>query len=885
MFQRSSFEVVTVLGLAPQGVTPWRRLREGEAGRRAGWTLALAAALVLASGAWAQPGTAGAAAPMGRGQAVERGGEAPGRSVPVLEEVLVTAQRRVEDLQETALAISVVGGAALRREQAVNLFDVMSKSPNLVVAPFSMGQPEIAIRGIGTKEDGVAANDSTVISIDDVYVAARSAQIFDLFDLERVEVLRGPQGTLYGKNSIAGSINLVTSKPADELAARFRVTVGEYGRLDLGGMVTGPLGEGLAGKVALSRRVTDGYVDYIPTGKEVGETENLSLRGQLLIQPGPDWALLLSADVVSDDNGHTNREPVGSGPGAPPASDSAADTYNNPVAINLALGRWYGEDATDPHNSLSDDISVFERDIAGLSAKFTWQASPVFELTSITAWRRSEMFWLEDSAGLPTEPQCSGAGRETDPPGPCAGVGLPKPQPDAAEIPIGFRRDTSNSADEEATQFTQELRLSSAGDAGLQWLAGLFFSVEEIERVEHYIFGNSQEQRGATNYLGKAVTPAPTNVSDQANESTSWALYGQAAYALADGRANLVAGLRYSSEEKDWTTSAQAYLDAFGSAAGTVAALPFLNTIEDLNNWPSIAVATTNYDAVTTSDSWTNVSGKLALDYRFQDGVFGYASISTGFKSGGFSGGARTPERARRSFEPEEAINYEVGLKSDLLNGRLRINTAAFFTDYQDLQVTRFYRPVGLDFGEFITENAAEASISGVEVEFAGALGYGFEIGGGLAWLDATYDDFQPDTPNATCPVGPSRELGSNLGCIPDFSGNRLRQAPETSGTLYLDYLRVTRLGDIGIHLNYRFQGDSYYDPDNNAITVIPSYRVFDFYATWTPASQNWEFDFWIKNLADEEYRTHVYSQRGGSIAFAAFGPPRWLGLALTRKF
>ncbi len=152
----------------------------------------------------------------------------------VIEEVTVTAQKREESLQVVPIAITAISGEVLREDGVVTLHDISEKIPNLVFSAFSVGQPEIAIRGIGTKEDGAAASDSTVVSIDDVYIAARTAQVFDIFDLERIEVLRGPQGTLYGKNSIGGSINFVTARPTADTHIRVAQTVGDFGRLDTG---------------------------------------------------------------------------------------------------------------------------------------------------------------------------------------------------------------------------------------------------------------------------------------------------------------------------------------------------------------------------------------------------------------------------------------------------------------------------------------------------------------------------------------------------------------------------------------------------------------------------------------------------------------------------
>jgi len=189
----------------------------------------------------------------------------------MLEEITVTAQKRSESMQDVPLAITAIAGDKLREANIASLQDVGNRTPGMVFAAFSPGQPEIAIRGIGTKEDGASASDSTVVSIDGVYIAARTAQVFDIFDLERVEVLRGPQGTLYGKNSIGGSINFVTSKPSDETKIRVRQTVGNYDTFDTGGMISGPISDTFFGKFAFSRRKRDGYIENVLPGENFGE--------------------------------------------------------------------------------------------------------------------------------------------------------------------------------------------------------------------------------------------------------------------------------------------------------------------------------------------------------------------------------------------------------------------------------------------------------------------------------------------------------------------------------------------------------------------------------------------------------------------------------------
>jgi iron complex outermembrane receptor protein len=759
-----------------------------------------------------------------------------------IEEVTVTAQKRSENLQDIPLAITAFSGDQIREDGIASVADLGSRTPGLVFSAFSVGQPEIAIRGIGTKEDGAAASDSTVISVDDVYIAARTAQVFDIFDLERVEILRGPQGTLYGKNSIGGSINFVTSTPTEELTGRARVTSGENGRLDFGAMISGGLTDNLLGKISFSQRNYDGHTKNVHNGKTMDDIDTLAWRGQLLWKASDNLEFLFTADGADDTIGDTNREPVGS------AGDSVDNNANNPLAVNAAFGG-----AGDPFTSANDEVGFTEREVEGYALKISWDLQNM-TFTSITSVRSSDFDWAEDSEGLP---------------------GLSSFNP-AVDPSFGFRRDVTDSAIEETDQFTQEFRLTSSGDGSIDWVTGVFYSEEEIDRTETFCIPNC-----GGNVLAVQYPPGQTRVADrfivnssiQSNESTSWAVYGQSTFRIRDDL-SITAGLRYSYEEKDVALGGEV-------DQGVVPVGVFIQE---------------NF-AITASDDWDNVSGRLAVDWNFSEDAMLYGSVSTGFKSGGFIGSPSTPERASNSFDEETAINYEMGLKSTWLESTLRLNVAVFYTDYQDLQVTRFTQladnPTN-GFGEFITENAAEADITGLEVEFTWMATDSLEFGGSYAYLDAEYKDFTPDVANLApgagtlaCAAGSTPVSADPAdGCIPDFAGNTLRQAPENMFNLYgRQTFDLGNAGEIIAKLEYRYQDDSFYDPSNNAITVIPSYDMWDALVAWNSVDKNWRVTAWVKNLADEEYRTHIYSQRSAQIAFATFGAPRTSGVTVEYSF
>ena len=761
-----------------------------------------------------------------------------------IETIMVTAQKRQESMQEVPLAITSINGDTLREDGVGDIGDLGDKTPGLVFSAYSNAQPEIAIRGIGTKEDGPAANDSTVISIDDVYIAARSAQVFDLFDLERVEVLRGPQGTLYGKNSIGGSINFVTSRPTDYLTGRVSATVGSYGKRDIGGLISGPITDKLNSKLSFSKRDSDGFYHNVLNNTDEGGIDTLALRWQSVWTPTDNIEATISADWSKDDNENPSRQPLG----------LASDTKNGNAQL---VSRAFGDPNDDPHISTSDEPGYFKRSIKGLSAKVDFTLDEL-TLTSVTAWRESEFDWLFDLNGVPG--------------GPSSG---------SADPSAGFGSDASNDVEESTRQVTQEFRLSPSQLSDFDWIIGAFYSLETIERDEKVCFTNC----GQGVIFTTPLNPQPGNIingSDQTNDATAWAIYGQSKWKIND-KLSLTTGLRYSSEEKDVVIAGS---NAFGKVPFGIVVSPGYGTPD----W-----------SVSDKSDWSNVSGRFALDYKVSDEAMVYASASTGFKSGGYTGTASTPERALTPFDEEKAISYEIGVKSQWLDNSLRLNLSSFFTDYKDLQVTRFYRPVtnpSNTIGEFATENAAAASIRGLEAELLWLFADNWELGGNYAYLDAVFDEFTPNTQNLgvdsdgdgfadSCGAGTTSGsvVNGQQGCIPDYSGNQLRQAPRNSGSGYVKYIVDTDSGTWSAKLTYRYQGKMYFDPDNNDLAVTHSYDVWDARLGWSSTDGEWDISLWGKNLTDEEYRTQIFSTGGGTRAFFNPGNPSTYGLTVAYSF
>ncbi|MBL4836126.1 MAG: TonB-dependent receptor plug domain-containing protein [Kordiimonadaceae bacterium] len=333
-----------------------------------------------------------------------------------LEEVIVTAQRREESLNKVPIAVTAFSGDMLEKTSVTELTDIAGLTPGLYLSSYSTLSPQIFIRGIGSNDDGITAEGAVGVYLDDIYVGRASSALFDLFDLERLEVLKGPQGTLYGRNTNGGAINIITRKPDNETTGAFKATYGNYDALQLQGFVSAPFIEDrLYGKVSVSLKKRDGWTTDSISGNKVNDEDSLSLRGQLRFTPTDMLDAIVSMDYSRDRTTSSYKEVVfGSFFGFAPAEspDRFEGAYDLPDAKT-------------------------DRNILGLSAKVTLDTDAVI-YTSITGYRTMDLEYTEDydSTPLPL-------------------VGLETTQ--------------------DTKQFTQELRAASNTDSPLQWIAGLFY--------------------------------------------------------------------------------------------------------------------------------------------------------------------------------------------------------------------------------------------------------------------------------------------------------------------------------------------------------------------------------------------------------------------------
>jgi len=688
-----------------------------------------------------------------------------------LEEIVVTAQRRVQSLQDVPIAISAVSAETIEQEDIHDLTDIATRVPGLTFSPFAPGQSIIALRGVSSNDDGAGTDNSVAVFVDGVYSGRVSNVNPEIFDAEAVEVLRGPQGTLYGKNTIAGAIVIRSKKPnVEEFSGKVKLDVGNFSRRNFSAYINGPLSEKWAGKIAVATRKRDGWVDNVVLNKKQKDEDSKSARAQLLYT-GDNSEVLFSVDISELDVEDMARIPLTQGNGFPvPLLD---------VRRSLCGDRG-PECSTNP-----TDGSAFKRG-EGASVQVVYDLGGP-ELTSITAYRENESRWLMDSLGV--------------------------------AVPL------SDNIMEETEQFTQEIRIAGKTQGDANYVAGLWYSTEKTDRTEAFDIGP---------ILGDLDV---TSQYRQVNETTSLAAFGQYDFNLSDNL-SLSLGARYSYDEKEIDNNAQA------------------------GDFPTIGQTFVN----SREADFSAFTPKVTLLYSPNDDVNTYFSIAQGFKSGGFPAAPQTVEDTD-PLEQEESTNFELGIKADLFDDTLRLNTAVFYTEYKDLQFQQFGpRPeFPGEFGIFRTVNLNEAEAKGVEIEFVWLPTDNFSFSGAYGFLDTEYTD-------ATVPTS----------SFPNQNGQDLIRAPRNKLSLSAEYdISLDSGAAVTAALNYRYTDDQRGELEPYAIQ--PAFDLIDARLTWRNAEDTIEVSVWGKNLADEEHVVHVYTI--GNEVLGVFGNPRMYGISASYSF
>ncbi|WP_193161749.1 TonB-dependent receptor [Microbulbifer hainanensis] len=706
----------------------------------------------------------------------------------VLEEVTVTAQKRQQSLQDVSVAVSAFSGDAIEKMGFEEGLDITQQVPNMnFFAIFGeASSPSVSLRGISLVNFSDSWESPVSIYVDDVYRGNPAGSAIQLFDLERVEVLRGPQGTLYGRNTTGGLVHYVSRKPTEDFAASASASFGSYAERIVEGMVSGPLSESVRGRVAVKSTQNDGWQTNTVTDEKLNDTDNFGYRAQLDFDLTDNGGLLLNVHGSSADQqsvgfahmGYLESSEAGAATCSIPRIQagqctSASFAMTGAEAVN---GHYDPEHvASGAAGGLGTTIDTF-----GSSATLNWDFDS-FSLTSITAYEELDKFLQDDGDGTAV---------------------------------VYF--DEQYAVD--AEQYTQELRLNGSGE-NTTWVTGFYYY---------------KDDRGL-------VTESPTTADWDALglwhrewvalDTESWALFGQVEYDL-NPELTLVSGLRYTDENRD-----------FAQISG-----------------PSF------YEPLTVSDdlSESATTGRLGLDWRPDEVTLAYASLSTGFKSGGFSGSYNASLQATRPVRSEDITNFELGIKTTLAD-RFRVNAAAFNYTIEGYQAQVFLTVAD---GSVIT-NAGDVTGTGAEIEVTAPITDNFEMIGGAGWLTTEFD---------------SDQIFHVAGDNYTLDGNELPSAPEfTYNLMARYYMSLGGNGELVFQGDYAWQAEHFLQIENDPYSRQDAYGLANASVSWHSPSDRYSIEGFVKNLTDEQYFTYQ-NTLGSDWGYGVWGQPRTAGMRLNWK-
>ncbi|MDX1733334.1 MAG: TonB-dependent receptor [Halioglobus sp.] len=686
----------------------------------------------------------------------------------VLEETLVTAQKREQSLQEVPAAVSAFGGATIEEAGWRDIAGLQEAVPALEIGGENKVRPYVSIRGIGTRKFDVGTDGSIGLFVDEIYNARFSSVLNGIMDVERVEVLKGPQGTLYGRNTIGGAINIITRRPGEEMEGRIKVAAGNDGFYEVGGSISGPIVEdALAGRLSLATRDIDGVFEDTVSGKDTND-ENKIARVSLLGTPNDEWDLTLIGD-------YSNIESDAS------LSDHVPGDVYGVLLVSPADPRVPGVVEASQRDRYSNAYSrpgFIDQETLQLSFKAKYSGDS-FDFLSITSYNDEE---YDETRDFDTT--------ELDP--------------------------WSQVIEQASDQLSQEFRLSSvAGGAGtfddrLTWVAGIYYFTDDAERYDAF-----PATPDSILYFPPPGGGDDVTAFNVAVETDSYAVYGQATYALTDDL-NLTLGLRYTEDKKDFE------YEAFSQSPLPPIPMPF---------------------KVGDELEFDSLDPKVTVDYHVSEDVMVYATYSTGYKSGGVQYAVGEPQVALDSFDEEELTNYEVGLKSRMWDQRLQFNATAFYYDFTDQQVQSII--LVNDAPAALTQNAAQSEMTGVEVELQVLPTDALTLDLRYAYLDAEFDEFD--------------SVGN------DFSGNTMPAAPEHAYTASVTHVtEFSDWGTLSLNARYAWRDDQYFNFANSEVAFQEGYGLLNLAAWWDLPDGSTRIRAFCDNCDDEEYL----------ITFTAFPDP-----------
>jgi iron complex outermembrane recepter protein len=764
----------------------------------------------------------------------------------MLEEIIVTAQKREQSLQDVPVSVSVVTGESISKTGMANLDELSTHVPNLSITEGSQ-TTAITMRGLGSGINQ-GFEQSVGMFIDGIY-AGRDRQFRSPFlDVAAVEVLRGPQGTLFGKNTIAGAINLTTAKPSEEFEASIRASYEpEYDEYSVEGIVSGGIAENLYGRLAVKQAESDGYVENTLTGRDGPSKVETVIRGTLVWEPTDDLRVTTKYETARHDVG---------------GEANVIDQSGGWDALFTAADPAY-DGSDDYSRSAAKEYS--DNDSESLTVTIDYDIGE-YTLTSITGYSGYEYDDVQDVDFSPLEMLTTSQEQEFDQWS--QEIRLTSPLGDKFDFITGLYYQTSDL--EHHRRMDTDIGVLAGGVPTFGTVGGVSApvngaSIAELLEAAAFTGGMLPLNKSAAILASATQGLESSRVADYQQDSETWAVFGQGTWHVQENL-HLTLGLRYTKESKEAKRSlvltdygTETPLDPVADAF-KIALQGSVFKVSDFN--------------IKDDKTVENLSPSLKLQYDLSDDVMLYASVSKAFKSGGFG---ETGSIDKFDFDDEEALAFEVGGKLHIMDGRGSLNFALFHTNYEDLQVSAF---VG---DGFVVDNAAEATSQGVEIDGVFRVTEELTMTASMAYLDATYDEFS----NASCTMAQIQAFVGAGTCQQDLKGETLAFAPEWSANIGLNH--ITNVGnnlELHSNLNLNFVDEQYLAQDLDEQTLEESHVTVNGRIALGSADGNWELALVGKNLTDEEIRTFsndIPLMDGAFFTYMA--PPRTVAVQFSLAY
>ncbi len=712
-------------------------------------------------------------------------------------DIVVTANKRSESMQKVPIAITAVTSDRLAQVGITSTKDLAQVVPGLVIQT-SLSGTQAHLRGVGTTALSAGTENSVATYVDGVYILSLNGALAQLNSIDQIEVLKGPQGTLFGRNATGGVISIRTKDPSHDFGGDFNFRYANYDTVSGQAYLTAGVTDNIAADIAAFASIQgNGWGKNLFNGRDVNKLDQYAVRSKWLIEPTDKDTLRIVGDYSETRGNYLNSfapfTAVNYGPGATTAAqrpDLAPYVASGALAPTAVVGDPY------TFNGGFYDINMAQQPrylfrTGGGSLQWDHDFDAV-RFTSITAYRKAfnSVAW--------------------------------------SNIPVPADR-ASASWREKESQFSQELQLTSGTGSTVKWVLGLFYLNGNAEYTDFSITGTTLAPLQSLGFRSKVTTE-------------SGAAFGQVTVPLWTG-ANITGGLRYTIERRG--------VDGF--------------TLLDFGGG-AFPVGVT--DAHTT---FKKLTWRIALDQQLAPGILAYASYNRGFKSGLYNSIPPSSD----IIQPEVLDAYEAGLKTDLLDRRVRLNVAGFYYDYKNLQVTVF-TPTSA-----VLQNGAKARIYGADVDLTAKIGTHLTLTAGGTLMKSEFLSY----PNAGFfTPQPASAGGGAVGTIGSAKGNRLPYAPDFTFNVGAAYTTPVGDGTLNANVNYSYSGRWYAGPDN--IASQPAYGLLDGSINYTFPGDHLQAGIWVRNLTDKKYRVFIAEQGNpGGYFQGLVGAPRTYGVSLGYKF